>query len=340
MFVNRPNLPVLVCLVLSLIVHVTVLLPLVMASIHLDGRTQYLTARFDPEDFTPPEETEPTPLGIDAETPSSMTWVGYDEYREHIAALAEMDQAAFNDDPAAALPLKPMEVPAPSTGLPVETEATKATPESELEEQAMMVSENLMALRDLMDTLGALFALPPTDQMLHPQDADASSTRDPRESETARTLDPAEEANPSEAETAPTKTVTTEPSPPVSPGAPTAGEQSDKESDATSVIDANPEHWKNGKPLASPGLEIETKKPTLTVLQSITMVARNPLCRIKFDRKGIPIDVEFIEKSGSREFDDAISASLYRWRAVGERLEELKGEETVDILIRIILRGR
>src|SRR5690606_25572623 len=38
-------------------------------------------------------------LGLDALNPSSLTWVGYEQYEEHIAALAEFEQAAFTEHP-------------------------------------------------------------------------------------------------------------------------------------------------------------------------------------------------------------------------------------------------
>ena len=117
------------------------------------------------------------------------------------------------------------------------------------------------------------------------------------------------------------------------------GDQADKESDASSVIDAKPEHWKLGKPLASPGLELKPRKPVFTTLQILTTAPRNPLRLFKFDRSGKPAHVELLEKSGSKEVDSAILASLYRWRASGKGLEQLKKGETIDVKIRLVLHG-
>jgi hypothetical protein len=85
-------------LVVSLLLHAGVLVPALIGVMTADptnpGR---LMARFEPEDFLPPPEELPddsVKLGIDESTESSMTWIGYDEYEEHLAALAETEQAA------------------------------------------------------------------------------------------------------------------------------------------------------------------------------------------------------------------------------------------------------
>lgn len=38
--------------------------------------------------------------------------------------------------------------------------------------------------------------------------------------------------------------------------------------------------------------------------------------------------------------DRALLSSLYRWRAKGERLGELTGDETVNVRLRIVLSSR
>jgi len=56
-------------------------------------------AALSPDALHPPDDEPPEfQLGIDAPTPSSMTWIGYDTYLEHIARLSEVEQAEFDDD--------------------------------------------------------------------------------------------------------------------------------------------------------------------------------------------------------------------------------------------------
>ena len=330
-------------------VHAAVLMPMMIKMFHRESRIQIFEARFEPDDFTAPDEAvqDPpeTPLGIDAETPSTLTWIGYEEYEEHIAALAEMDQAAFTDDPASARPQPPTPTPTPPVVEPLEqavavTESTETPEVIEETPPAPIDPENLQALRNVMDALGQLLTDQSPDETAEPQQTVAEATDPAAAPETASASPATEstEAKPAEAEPTPPE----EPAPvvPVTSGEPTPGEEADKESDPTSVIEAKPEIWKTGKPLASPGLEIKTRKPELTVLQRITMAARNPLCLIAFNAKGKPTRVDFLEGSGSKEFDSAISASLYRWRASGKRLEELKKGQTADVKIRIIVRDR
>jgi len=106
---------------LSLLLHATVLVPVftVALSSASSGETaSRLEADAisplpvappeppEPKDPTRPDEPEPTPedppkpddrevqLGIDDGVANSMNWIGYSEYQEHLAALAETDQAA------------------------------------------------------------------------------------------------------------------------------------------------------------------------------------------------------------------------------------------------------
>ena len=98
---------------------------------------------------------------------------------------------------------------------------------------------------------------------------------------------------------------------------------------------------KIGKPLAAKGLELKTARPKFTTLQLVTLApCCNPLTRIEFTRDGRPLVAQIIESSGHMLIDEAVEASLYRWRATGEPLAALKGEQTITVEIRIILVNR
>ena len=116
-----------------------------------------------------------------------------------------------------------------------------------------------------------------------------------------------------------------------------AGEAADRESDATSVVKVPRSIWQAGRPLAAQGLELKTARPNLTILTRLTARFGNPLVEIRFDRNGRPRSASIIKPSGDRRVDEPILDSLYRWRAKGARLSELKGEETVNIQLRIVL---
>jgi hypothetical protein len=87
----------------SVAVHLALLVPLLVMMMTAHARRPPLQARFNPEHFRPetedPDEPpeQPLPLGIDEGSPSSMTWIGYDTYQEHIARLADFEQAEFTD---------------------------------------------------------------------------------------------------------------------------------------------------------------------------------------------------------------------------------------------------
>ncbi len=70
----------------------------------------------------PRDEQEEVKLGIDESTATTMNWIGYEEYQQHLAELAEVEQAAFRLEVAAGSrgtvqsPLPPAE-PAPSVAV-------------------------------------------------------------------------------------------------------------------------------------------------------------------------------------------------------------------------------
>ena len=65
--------------------------------------------------------------------------------------------------------------------------------------------------------------------------------------------------------------------------------------------------------------------------------SHHPLVEILFMGNGKPKSARVIQSSGDQELDGYINDSLYRWRASGKRLKELKGEETVTIRLKLLL---
>jgi hypothetical protein len=144
----------LVGLTASVLAHALLILPFLFMAMTSESKAMVMEGRFDPDDFHRPEEIEEqeappqepeVELGIDADTPSSLTWVGYEEYQEHLARLAEVDQAAFTEQPVVAgggseapAPVETETPPAPAPTMPTPPELlveaeSETTPEQDSE---------------------------------------------------------------------------------------------------------------------------------------------------------------------------------------------------------------
>jgi hypothetical protein len=325
-------------LLVSLLLHAAVLVPALVGV--MTGETASpgrLTARFEPEDFLPPPE-EPPPddsvkLGIDESTESTMTWIGYDEYEEHLAALAETDQAAFTDSALGGTPSEPASSPSPAAEpqppdnaqdesgetsdpmaeLEAWLEASQVGPGPVVGEPTDPTAET-QALEDLLDSLERMLSEAPDPQPRQ----EATPPQPPK---------PEQPAQPSEADAQPT--------PPGEPADP-----SDQESDATSTKDVELDDIKLGKPFAAHGLRIKPRRPEFTTLTMLTSAPHDPLAELRFRRDGKPQRVRILKTSGDARIDEGILNSLYRWRASGKRLQELKKGETIPVRIKIVLFSR
>ncbi len=124
---RRADAALLVGVVSSLLLHATVIWPWTVRVMTADVRPPVsMLTRFEPGHIqTPPQE--PLFLGIDAPTPSTVTWIGYEEYRKHLAALGETEQAAFRTTPAGSEPVES----APAQAPPQERAPTTAEPPSQ-----------------------------------------------------------------------------------------------------------------------------------------------------------------------------------------------------------------
>jgi len=98
---RRSSTAVLLGLAVSLVLHASILLPGLINV--MSGEVEpmrVLRADFNPEDFKAPEiDPDQIELGIDESTASTMTWIGFEDYKLHIAAIAEVEQAAFQTTP-------------------------------------------------------------------------------------------------------------------------------------------------------------------------------------------------------------------------------------------------
>ncbi len=325
---RRASTAVLLGLAVSLVLHATILLPALINV--MSGEVEpmrVLRADFNPEDFKTPEiEPDRVKLGIDESTTSTMTWIGYEDYQEHMAALADVEQAAFQTTPTGseATPASPSESPPPAPELqdPQDDPSTSPDPFDELE-----------AWFDAAEGEG-----PPLGESTSP-DARSQALEDILErlqqmmENTVETERP--EPAPKPREPAPPEPAPAQPQPAGQPGV-----QSDQESDATSTVEVTMEQLTLGRPLAAQGLLIKPRKPVFTTLTLLTAIPANPKAELRFRRDGKPARVRLLESSGDSRIDEAVLNSLYRWRAAGKKLRELEPNETIPVQIRILLNRR
>ena len=338
-------------LLFSVLFHLTFLLPFVV-DISEEGdqdRLIELASAIEPPPLEP-EPEEPV-LGIDESMAKTMNWIGYEDYEEHLARLSENDQAAFdmaNSGGGGAPPTNPTMPNKPTTekaagsseaAPPSVTAPTPETPDNPLAPKA---ATSEVAPR-----------VEPKSQPKTQPDAKGEKPKgvkgeaEPTEAETPR--EEAPEAEPSKPEKTPEPSEPKPPAPEPKPG-PQEGpgndegepgdatNPADRESDATSVIEVPRELWARGRPLAAEGVELQTRRPVLDTLTQLSARFGNPLVEISFARNGRPSGARILQSSGDTRVDEPILDSLFRWRAKGKKLQELKGEETFDVTLRILLR--
>jgi len=398
--VRQSNISLLIGMIVSVVLHVTVISPMLAAAMKPTVARVNPESRFEPDHFRrppeeeeePPPEEDPLKLGIEDGSPSTMTWVGHKEYEEHLARLAEVEQAAFTDEPAGGVPTPPPtpQTPPPVEAQPVQEALADAEPVEEPLDQPPVETPSLQdeqteQARDVQtpDELEMLAEEPQIKPFLPAmEEAELTGVSEAEGSVgTADREQPDEEPTPPPSET-PTEEkqrespgiaamfealrklaeqmqaqqppepqppaqpqVQQQPTPPqppaVNPSESTEeGDQADKQSDATSIVEVPMDQIKIGKPLAARGLELKPARPSLTTLQSLKGVPGNPLVEMRFMRNGRVKAARILETSGDRRMDSAIESSLYRWRAKGKQLRELKGDETIPVRIRIMFGRR
>lgn len=342
---GRSTIQLTAALAASVLLHVTVLLPwLIGVMTSQAGHEPRRVSLLDPASL----DNQIT-LGIEEGATSTIDWVGYEEYEEHLAELSEVNQADLTRDPLSGSrpgqPLPPEETAAiaPSEEAlpliepidPVEAqpadraqaphaieipdfEPITIAPEAMLEPSSKWlpasffgpIREREGALRDTPETAVDIPAPVPLPLELLRDVLARLAQPDPQ----GDPVPPGERAKPSDQ----------------------PGDPSEKESDPSSTIEVAPENWRHGKPLAARGLELFPRKPRFTILTRITASPSNPLCMMRFDSRGVVVRARIIESSGHSRVDQNLLDSLYDWRAKGEQLEALEDDETIEIEMRFL----
>lgn len=91
-----------------------------------------------------------------------------------------------------------------------------------------------------------------------------------------------------------------------------------------------------GAVLVGDGIEIKTAVPRLSAIAQATVIPNNPEVRVTFNKEGEVINAEFVQGTGSANWDGPIQASLYKWRATGKRFQEHSGPLVLKLTILII----
>ncbi len=339
---RRSSTAVLLGLVVSLVLHASILLPgLVKVMSGEVTPMRLLRADFEPEDFMTTEiEPNQVELGIDDSTVSTMTWIGFEDYQEHLAAIAEVEQAAFQTTPTGSepVPASPTDTPIDTVQDETDTQTPPVSPPSPDPEEDPSTSpdpfEELEAWFDAAEGVGPAIGEPTSPDTRSQALDDIIERLQQMMENTVETEQPEQTPKPAQQPTPP------EPAPSQPQPAGEPGVQSDQESDASSIVEVTMEQLTLGRPLAAQGLQLKPRKPVFTTLTLLTAVPANPRAELRFRRDGKPVRVRLLESSGDPRIDEAVLSSLYRWRAAGKKLRELERNETIPVQIRIILRRR
>ena len=110
-------------------------------------------------------------------------------------------------------------------------------------------------------------------------------------------------------------------------------------------IDVDAQTLQQGSPAPAEGMELRPRRLELNLTQRLRQVKQNPIIGFVFgppDDEGLskPSEVFVIRSSGDSDIDASLRTNGYRWRATGDKLDELEEGQTAQIDVRILLRRR
>jgi hypothetical protein len=273
----------------SLVLNGIVLFPamlVLLAAGPVDTGAEDAAHRSSLDEATATEELE---LGIDESTTSTLTWIGYEEYLEHVARRAEFEQAqmkATSGVLASGRPSQPVQVTPPAAVQTPETHEadspTEAPPADTSPQQTGLIETldpgpaltapaagSSVAGRD--DPSPTTTPIGATPEALDETPGDTPSTTPAPQEPLLTTLPQPSTAPP----TAP-PSASSEPAPNAPNGstgvedAPLRLDGTDMDSDATSTQTVTMEQMNLGHPLARTGLKLYPRKPEFTSLRVVS----------------------------------------------------------------------
>jgi hypothetical protein len=218
-----------------------------------DGRDRSLDHELeDRRESTP----EPEALGIEQSDAETLTWIGYEEYQEHLARLSEVEQAAMLASPVAGgggtpPPSRPRSSPStpaiPTANLPLSAAPTSTAPAPETSEAEVILDPKIVTEPKTRPTVDPEPVESETIDEATTSDAEATpdpSTRPDKETTTSEvapeeptSVPPADEQSEPETDEKPVPTTEADPGPapePTPTPTPEAdGDEGDTKGDAT-----------------------------------------------------------------------------------------------------------
>ncbi len=314
----------------------------------------------------PPPPSDTIPVGNPDSTVTAETWLGFDEFQEHISTnRAPIDQPALTFDPPAALadaePASISTPPSPPPSLaqaspasspsefvpqadtpPAEAPAEKPTePPTPAEEQTSPPAERITLDKPIEQAPAPLTEQPPEspdpiagNEPVPPVDTAPPKLSEPAElegppSDPTETTPPLADITPPAPEPSPALPPSA-PSPPAPPPSPSASDDAPGEqTDRESDLAAikAAARAQLGKPLATRGLRIRTIKPRTSHYNAILARYVDPVVRVHFNKKGVVERVDFIRRSENRDVDLYVLNAIYQWTAEGPQLNDLPDED-------------
>ena len=226
---------------LSVLLHLGVAALLLRAAT-ADGRDRSLDHEL--ADEREPTQ-EPEPLGIEESEAETLTWIGYEEYREHLARLSEVEQAAMLAKPVAGgggtpPPSRPRTAPPtptiPTANLPSSAAPTATAPAPETTDAEVILDPEIETE-------------PKTRPTVDPEPVESETIDEATTSDAEPTPDPSTRP---EEETTTTDDAPEEPTPD-----PAADEQPEPETESKPVPKPEPDPGPAPKPAPTPTPEAE-----------------------------------------------------------------------------------
>jgi hypothetical protein len=302
------NLPLITAFVLAIVLH-ALLLPLFASD---------LFRSFHPDETPPPLDPalptdDPLALGRDQPQLSTVAWISYDDFQKLLATQSTTEQPALqqDQDPLAHAPIEMNPTPPAPSAPDAPAPAAAAAPDLSAQPQQPAAAADSPLRTDPLPPSPAAQTIPLTQPMVAlmtpappmPQPADPSLQN------------PADPADPTSAK-------------------PTSAPRSDRQSPPV-TIEGN---FKivPGEVLTGQGIEIKTAVPRFSVVTLVSTIPRNPTVQLTFDPDGRVIRADILQSAGSENVDGPVLASLYKWKASGEKFEQLHSELQLEVTLLLV----
>lgn len=302
-------------MVVSVLVNGLLIIPITTAVVSPRSQEAAAADTSQTPDFEPPPPpTDEVKLGIEESEASTLTWVGYEQYLEHMARLSDIEQAQFTvsgaadggggqpappstQQPDAVPQQQPNEQPTdtprttPPTPAAVASSPVEAPPEPDRETP---VSSEQPQPTDTPSLNPQPTPTPQPDPTADAEPQEQPPTAKPVEDPKPQPPKPPTPAQPSQpapvgGDSAPQPGPPSETPGPQAVGAddlPPNPDASDRESDATATVELAIK--KLGRPVAAQGLRVRTHRPRLTAFQEMQFRHIALVAKIEFDARGKP----------------------------------------------------